>query len=63
MNNLQTLLTDVKVGETLYFNDGEIAITLDQKNGQRCKLRIVHRGAKVSRTLSAEKIHEVTKIV
>lgn len=46
----KTLVTDVKVGETLYFDGGAIAITLEQKNGQRSKLRIVHQGVDVSRT-------------
>jgi pyruvate kinase len=60
--DLQTLLTDVKVGETLYFNDGQIAITFGEKNGQRCKFRIVHQGAKVSRTPPEEKnTHELQK--
>lgn len=55
MTTLQTLLTDVQVGQTLTFNDGEITITLEHKKGQRCRMRIVHQGAKVSRTPPEEK--------
>lgn len=51
----QTLLTDVKVGETIYFNDGQIAIRLEEKSGQRCKFRIVHQGAAPTRIPPVEK--------
>ena len=60
--NKQTLLTDVKVGETLYLDGGRIAITLDHKSGQRAKLRIVHQGATVSRTPPAEKAGDLLTI-
>lgn len=56
-----TLMTDLKVGDTLYFDDGRIAVTIGEKSGQRCKLRIVHQGVTVSRTPPAEKAGDFNK--
>lgn len=57
----KSLLTDVKVGESLLIDGGRITITLEHKNGQRCKLRIVHKDAVVTHAPPAEKAGALTE--
>ncbi len=45
----KTLLMDLKVGQTLSIDGGRFFITLEEKSGQRAKLRFVHDGVQVDR--------------
>lgn len=45
----RTLLMDVKVGQSLSIDGGRILITVEEKSGQRVKLRFVHEGATIER--------------
>jgi hypothetical protein len=46
---MRSLLMDVKVGQTLSIDGGRIFITLEEKSGQRAKLRFVHSDASIER--------------
>lgn len=37
---MKTLKVDVKVGDTLSFDDGRVSITILEKSGQRARLEI-----------------------
>lgn len=43
----KTLLMDLKVGESLQI--GGVVLTLEQKSGQRAKLRFSHEGVDIRR--------------
>lgn len=45
----RTLYMDVKVGEVLSIDGGRVLITLEEKSGQRAKLRFEHAGVQVER--------------
>jgi hypothetical protein len=45
----KTLFMDLKVGQTLSIDGGRFFITLEEKSGQRAKLRFVHDGAVIDR--------------
>jgi pyruvate kinase len=45
----KTLLMDVKVGQTVSIDDGNIIFTIEEKSGQRVKIRFVHHGAVIER--------------
>lgn len=45
----RTLLMDIKVGQSLSIDGGRIVITLEEKSGQRAKLRFVHEGVPIER--------------
>ena len=40
MTKKQTLVMDVKVGDSLTFDGGRIVLTVQEKSGQRAKLRL-----------------------
>lgn len=45
----RSLLMDVKVGQSLSIDGGRIVLTVEEKSGQRIKLRFVHDGATIAR--------------
>lgn len=45
---MKSLLMDMKVNESICI-DGGITITLEQKSGQRAKLRFEHQGSDIRR--------------
>lgn len=47
---MRSLLMDVKVGQSLSIDGGRIVLTVEEKSGQRVKLRFVHDGVTVERT-------------
>lgn len=49
MSMKKSLLMDLKVGQSVSIDDGRIVITLEEKSGQRAKLRFVHDGATIER--------------
>lgn len=46
---MRSLLMDVKVGQSLSIDGGRIVLTVEEKSGQRVKLRFVHDGITVER--------------
>lgn len=50
----RSLLIDLKVGESLYIDGERIVLTLEQKSGQRAKLRFVHEDASIDRSAPVE---------
>jgi pyruvate kinase len=44
---------DVKVGQSLSIDGGRIVLTVEEKSGQRVKLRFVHDGVTVERGVSS----------
>ena len=54
MTKKQTLVMDVKVGDSLTFDGGRIVLTVQEKSGQRAKLRLaMDADATVTRGSSA----------
>jgi hypothetical protein len=49
MADPKTLLMDLKVGESISIDGGRVVITLEEKSGQRIKLRCVHEGVPIDR--------------
>lgn len=50
----KTLLMDVKVGQSISIDGGRVMITLEEKSGQRVKIRFVHDGAQIDRAEASE---------
>ena len=49
MTDDKTLLMDLKVGQSISIDGGRVVITLEEKSGQRIKLRCTHQGAVIER--------------